>query len=196
MILFMVVVAVLAGLGGRALLTDFHLQQAAREAGSIVASVTRQAPGELRAAFARQPDPGTDLRGAIAAIGAVLDEAVADRRFRKVKVYDESGVLRYSTDREEIGTVERGEAINAALGGKGNVAALKETAEGPLYELYVYLPPSAGAPAMVVELYEFRRYPDRRVALGVDPGHCRATVHPCHHHPVSRPYGFPRPARA
>ena len=154
MILFMVVVAVLAGLGGRTLLTDFHLQQAAREAVSIVASVTRQAPGELRAAFARQPDPGTDLRGAIAAIGAVLDEAVADRRFRKVKVYDESGVLRYSTDREEIGTVERGEAINAALGGKGNVAALKETAEGPLYELYVYLPQAADAPAMVVELYE------------------------------------------
>jgi class 3 adenylate cyclase len=91
---------------------------------------------------------------AVRAVGDIIDVAVADRQLTKLKLYDEQGVIRYSTNRQEVGRVERGAALNDALSSHSNLALPVDGPGGHLYELYVYVPQNGKTPALVVELYE------------------------------------------
>jgi class 3 adenylate cyclase len=154
LILFMLSLTALAAFGGRKLLTDFYLERASREADSILSTAKRLLPDEFAALVLARQTPGPALAKAIDAVGAIVDAAVADRQLTKLKLYDEDGIIRYSTVRAEIGRVERGAPLNQTLASRGNVAFALEGQNGPLYELYVYVPATGQMPALVVELYE------------------------------------------
>ena len=142
--------------GGRHLLVNAYLEQAARDAKTLVGSLTRASDASAKAWFAQF---GSATSGAITPhdlqrVGALLDGMVSDRALPKLKIYDMEGVIRYSSVHAEIGRIERGSALDRVLRDGQPTALRVDRPEGPQFELYVHLPGTKEVPDMVVEVYE------------------------------------------
>lgn len=142
--------------GGRHLLVNAYLEQAARDAKTLVGTLVREDDATAAAWFARFGSVGSAASGDVELrrVGALLDGMVSDRALPKLKIYDMQGVIRYSSVHAEIGRIERGPGLDHVLRNLQPTVVKVDMPEGPQFELYVLLPQTAAAPGMVVEMYE------------------------------------------
>ena len=142
--------------GGRYIVVNLYLEQAGRDAHTLVETLRREGNRAAAAWLQRFEAPNTAPLSAddIRQVGDVLDSVVSDRALPKLKIYDTQGIIRYSSAHAEIGRVERGVGMDEVLRTHGRTAVRVDTPEGAQFELYVYLPPADRQPAMVIEVYE------------------------------------------
>lgn len=157
--------------GGRHLVESVYLEQAGRDARSIVQTLIREGDASAARWFENfdnalaTPVPAEDLQQ----VAKELDDVVRDRALPKLKIYDIQGVIRYSSVKAEIGKVERGEGLDAVLRSHGRAAVRVEMPEGPQFELYVFLPSGKASPVMVVEVYEPSAFLDQSLRRTLIP---------------------------
>lgn len=140
---------------GRSIIIGQYMTIAQRQAQAIAAAVQREQPamwekmtdGTVRQPLDWQSPPWI-------ALDALFDELVANRDFKKLKIYNALGIVLYSSDRDEIGTTEQSYGVINTLATKRPTAVLNSLDDGPVYELYTYLLPEPGRGPLLMELYE------------------------------------------
>lgn len=152
---FVVSLAALSAVGGRALVEEIYLDLAQARADSIAALIERESPAGWQALVGSDVPLAAVWSGPHGdALRAAFGEALSDDRLARLKVYRPDRTTAFSTTADEIGTVDDGDALAAvALDGSPQVVS-KETGDGPLYELYVAHSGPDGRLVAVFELYE------------------------------------------
>ncbi|OYT92397.1 MAG: hypothetical protein CFE43_09030 [Burkholderiales bacterium PBB3] len=138
----------------RQFITEEYLKIAQRQARAILKSVQREQPTLWeKLTHANIPQDEWE-RGATKIFADAIDQLASDRELPKIKLYDTTGRVLYSTTRSEIGDMEKASGLARALRTKNATAALTSLDTEIVYELYIYLPPDSTRDALVVELYE------------------------------------------
>jgi adenylate cyclase len=146
--------AVLAGVGARHLVEGVYLEQATRRAQVIDRAMNEVAPDHWRR-LKRGEAPASiygDAKGQ--ALLAELTREVRELDLIHLKIYSAAGIIQFSTDTGQIGTVDRSLAFAAAAERGASSVVHKTTPDGSaLYELYVLVAMPDGPP-VIFELYE------------------------------------------
>jgi adenylate cyclase len=149
------VLVMLVGFGGTGLVERIYLKLAEGRAQTIVVALEKEAPEPWRQLLSGVPaaevysgPAGNDLL--IAIEGEVRELGLA-----RLKIYDDQGIVVFSTESEQIGKPDRSPAFLRAIGVGGKTVVRKLQPDGTsLYELYVPLQVSGGEHKTVIELYE------------------------------------------
>jgi class 3 adenylate cyclase len=155
--LLAVLVLSMAGLtwwGTQQLTTQLYLDLAARQAGAVLRSAQQRAPDDWTEWVADMGHPPRISHYRWPELAAAIDRGTAERQLTLFKVYDNHGILRYSTQRDDIGAVERSAALDAVLQTRSGLINRVLRPEGELNEMYVVLPADATHPGLIAELYE------------------------------------------
>jgi adenylate cyclase len=146
--------AILAAAGARHLAEGVYLEQATRRAQVIDRAMSEVAPDHWRR-LKRGEAPASiygDAKGQ--ALLAELTREVRELDLNHLKIYSAAGIIQFSTDAGQIGTVDRSPAFAAAAERGISSVVHKTTPDGlSLYELYVLVAVPDGAP-VIFELYE------------------------------------------
>lgn len=154
LLILLVLSAVLTGVGARQLAEGVYLEQATRRAQVIDRAMSEKVDdhwqrlkrGEAPALVYGDVDGQTLL--------AELTREVHELDLTHLKIYSAVGVIQYSTDIGQIGTVDRSPAFVAAAERGANSLVNKTAPDGSaLYELYVLVAVPGGSP-VIFELYE------------------------------------------
>jgi adenylate cyclase len=152
--LLLVITAVLTVVGAHQLIEGIYLEQAARRAQVIDRAMSEAAPEHWRRL--KRGDPPSLIYGDADGQRLLheLTREVHELDLTHLKIYSASGVIQYSTENDQIGTVDRSPAFVAAAERKASTVVHKTASDGTaLYELYVLVTVPDGAPA-IFELYE------------------------------------------
>lgn len=150
------IVVLLASLawGARQFITEEYLKIAQRQAQAILRSVQREHPTTWekfnRGAIADNEWNEGDTK----MMAGSIDQLASDRALPKIKIYDATGKVLYSTTRSEIGSLEDASGLAETLTARRATALLTSLDSELVYELYTYFSPDSGQSALVVELYE------------------------------------------
>lgn len=155
--------------GGRGLVESVYLQVAEQRAEAIARAAERQAPAAWDRLWHLTGAEALPAPTEMAVLSAAIETALADSRLEKLKIYDNGGRLLYNTDGTDLGTIERGPALTDLLDDREPQIVLKESPNGALYELYVWLADADGAPRLVLELYEPVDYLDALMVSNLAP---------------------------
>lgn len=155
LLVFVLTLAVLAAFGGRRLVEGIYLDLAQARADSIAALIDREAPQGWRALIqSREPAAAVWSGPHAETLAGAFAEALSDGRLARLKVYRPDRTTVFSTDGDEIGAVDDGDALKALLAEGRPQVVDKPDPEGPLYELYVAHRDPDSAVVAVFELYE------------------------------------------
>lgn len=152
--------------GGRHLIIGVYLDRAGRDAHALIDTLVREGEDSTQAWFAIFDQPigsaaSANLRPEDwARVNAILAAMEQDRALPKLKIYDLQGIVRYSSDPQGIGRVERTEGLDRVLRTRQAAAYRVSLPEGPQFELYAFLPAETNAPPMIVEVYESSNFLD------------------------------------
>jgi adenylate cyclase len=84
-----------------------------------------------------------------------IEEEVHELKLDKIKVYEEGGRVLYSTNHEEIGSVETGAIFKLVVKtGKPEIISITPADGGEQYEMYLPFRDTPTSPLLVFELYE------------------------------------------
>ena len=154
LLIFLILSAVLTGVGARQLIEGVYLEQATRRAQIIDRAMNEVAPDHWRR-LKRGEAPASvynDANGRT--LLAELTREVRELDLSHLKIYSAAGVIQYSTDAGQIGTEDRSPAFVAAAERGANSVVHKTAPDGSaLYELYVLVAAAEGS-LVIFELYE------------------------------------------
>ncbi len=148
LVLFIVVLVALTVFGARQATEAIYLDLAQRRADTIARAVSTAAPAAW-----------VDLMAGRAANSPDLDKAFADEvhelKLIRLKVYDLRRRTIYDSVPQDVGKIEEGPALRAAIERAGPSAVSRVESDGTaVYELYVPLLDGQGRVQAVFELYE------------------------------------------
>lgn len=149
--IFVVSLVLLTALAVERAVEDINLQFAAGRVDEIVAEIRSSAAEDWAAIMAGAP-PGV----AASRVKQLLATAAQERGIPRIKVYDRSGRTLFSTQGDDVGTLEADPALTESIGENQRVLVVNQDPDGStVHEFYIPLSASAGGPvAVVFELYE------------------------------------------
>ena len=149
LVIFIVLLATLAGTGANRVMKAIYLELAENRAAAIARGVAAAEPAAWELLLA-----GNGAASAAALTGAFAREA-EEFDLARLKVYDLERRVIFATDPAEIGSTEQGAALGRVIDeGQPGIVGKTDADGSELYELYVPLLDAAGRLRAVFELYE------------------------------------------
>lgn len=154
LLLLLVVSVTLTLEGGRHLVESVYLQVAQLRAEAIARTSERLAPQAWQRLSTLSSAEGLPSAAELQTFQDAIANALSDTRLEKLKIYDKGGRLIFNTQGVGMGIIDRGPVVSRLLTKREAQIVHKETPDGGLYELYVWLPDEKGDIWLVFELYE------------------------------------------
>ena len=164
-IVFAVAAAVLVGFAVNRVIESVYLEIAEVRAQGILRSIAKAMPA-TGAALVEGRLGEADVR----ALTGFFATMVGEPRLQRVKIYDLSRRVLFSTDSTEVGGNEDNPALRAVIAGRTRRLVDHRERDGTrVYELYVPLIAPDGRFSAAMELYEPTEYLDRTIAAEIWP---------------------------
>jgi len=153
--LFLAVLVLLAGTSARTVMRAIYLDQAEARAEVIARAVADDAPRGWAGILAGRPAADIAAGAGGAALARAFANEVRELGLVRLKVYDLTGRVLYSSHTPEIGTLETGTALRQVIATLDPGIVPKTEPDGTeLYEFYVPVFDGAGNLVSVFEMYE------------------------------------------
>ena len=163
--IFAALAAALVGFAVNRVIESVYLEIAEVRAQGILRSIQKTMPA-TGAALAQGRLGADDIR----ALTGFFATMAGEPRLQRVKIYDLSRRVLFSTDGSEVGGTEDNPALRAVIASRARRLVDHRERDGSrVYELYVPLIAPDGAFSAVIELYEPTEYLDHTVAGEIWP---------------------------